>query len=189
MDTKEVDPALVQLTPEQMHLREALISDLNQAKAASKATATSLGVDEPSDFAPRALRQAGRAVGESELKASKRMIEQAVKDLAATSKLTDQVKMGQFKTGIRRKLRQAELQILKKTSEMKLELARRGYDQATRHAIMGAFSGLVGNSMAGIIGGTGGQSNFSDMGSDAPSLGVDLDFGYSGNEFSDYAED
>src|SRR3990167_9830356 len=96
------------IPPDMMNeaLRQALLRDLGEAQATSRRTATSLGVDEPSDFSPRALRLSGKAIGGVELTASKRAIERAVRELSANSKLADQKSLGFFKHNMPRKLNQ-----------------------------------------------------------------------------------
>lgn len=122
-------------------LKASLMQDLSDTKERAKKTSMALGVaEEPSDFVPRAVRIAGKATGQAEIRRSQRQLERLVKDLAANSGLTDEVELGKFQSDMTKKLQQARLMIMKQTGEFKLKLAKMKIDQRQKQAAMNLWT-------------------------------------------------
>lgn len=140
-------------------LRSALMTDVAEARELAQRGAEGRGVaiGPSDDFAPKAIRMAGRVVGEDQLKKSQTAIKDAVEELLSRTSITDELEQEKFRSGLTKKLNQIRLLTIQRAGQLKMEMARKGLNAEQQANTAQAWGNIMSSIGEGIVMNMGGR--------------------------------
>lgn len=138
---------------DEMKLQQGLEDDLAKARTMAQQSSQAQGVkrEMPVNYEPRAVRIKNRAYAQRELANNSRTFDTAIKDLLAESNITDKIEASKFQSGMKKKLNQAQMRLIKMAQQAQKEMYRRKLNQAQKEQMWANIRKAVKNSASSMV--------------------------------------